>query len=123
MKTHALIAAVLALGLSGCASNETPQTLGDEIRSSGFGNLAGDWDKSNRAVSKAEDALAEANKRVSRGERTVKEARRDLERGEENIARGKRERREAERRLSDARAERDRVEARFRKAENAGTNE
>ena len=118
MNHTVLIAAVTAGLLAGCASQPEP-TFGDQIRASGVGNLAGDWEKAQADVRKAKDLREEGEARVERGERLIREAKRDIERGENMIERGKREAAQGKREEDAARARRAGIEADFEKAQAA----
>ncbi|MEM0985571.1 MAG: hypothetical protein AAGJ32_04940 [Pseudomonadota bacterium] len=106
-----LMAAAL---LAGCASTPDVPSVGDEIRTSGFGNLGEDWDKADKRVIAVQRAVHASNERIERGEKLIPQANKNLRRGEDQVERGQRELRDAERALTAAQQEKTRVETRFR---------
>ena len=114
MKQAILPAIAAMLLVVGCASTPDVPSFGDEIRTSGFGNLGEDWDNADKRVIAAQRAVRASNERIERGEKLIRQANKNLRRGEEQVDRGQRELRDAERALTAAQAEKTRVEERFR---------
>ncbi|MEM6898166.1 MAG: hypothetical protein AAF583_00120 [Pseudomonadota bacterium] len=112
--TSLIIGLAAAALLGACANTPSVPSIGDEIRTSGFGNLGEDWDKADRRVIAAQRAVRSSNERIERGEKLVRQAKRNQRRGEEQIERGQRDLRDAERALATATSEKTLIEDRFR---------